>query len=134
VTVTPVSPAPSFAGVRLTNVAINGGANSAELAPGSSFSVGLSYAIADPECPGCVDQIVLGFSAAAPTQCIYSGVPGAAGASGTATARFTAPSARGVYYLAFDRAQHCSCEQALASGWWNGPPGADRLFATIRVP
>jgi hypothetical protein len=72
-------------------------------------------------------------TAAAPTHCIYSGVPGADGASGSATASVTAPTTPGVYYLAFDRAQHFSCEQALAAGWWSGPPDSTRYFATLHV-
>jgi hypothetical protein len=124
----------SFAGVTLRNVAINGGGNYAVLPRGSYFTLSLNYTIADPGCPGCVDQILLGFSHSVPTQCVYSGIPGAAGASGSATATFTGPSVPGVYYLAFDRAQHYSCQQAFATrAWWNGSPGGDRLIATIRV-
>ena len=123
---------PSFAGVTISNVHINRGGNSSFIAPGSTFSLSLDYSITDAPCPGCIDEIEIGFStASAPFTCIYTGIPGAVGTSGSATIQVTAPAAPGIYYLGFDRAQHFSCDQALASGWWNGAPDSSRYVASV---
>ncbi len=127
----PIPTNPSFLGVTLSNVKINGGSNTAYVAPGSTFSLSMDYSIVDPGCPGCIDEIQIGFSTSDPVACAYTGVPGAAGVSGSATLTLTAPGTPGVYYLGFDRAQHFSCAQALASGWWSGAPGSSRYIASV---
>ena len=123
---------PSFAGVTISNVRINSGSNSGFVSPGSTFSLGVDYAIVDTGCPGCIDEIEIGFNnASAPFNCIYTGIPGVEGTSGSATIDVTAPNAPGIYYLGFDRAQHNSCDQALSAGWWNGVPDSSRYIASI---
>src|SRR5215510_13069609 len=112
-----VPPRPSFAGVTISNVQINGGGNSAFLAPGSTFTLSLDYSIVDAGCPGCIDEITIGFSTiSSPFSCIYLGIPGVAGTSGSASINVTLPSTPGVYYFGFDRAQQYTCQDAL-SGW-----------------
>ncbi len=122
---------PRFAGVTISNVRINDGSSTAFVTPGSTFSVSLDYSITDAECPGCIDEIEIGFSTGNPFTCIYTGIPGAAGASGSATIEVTTPSTPGVYFLAFDRAQHYSCGQALEVGWWNGAPDSNRFVGNV---
>jgi len=116
--------------VSITNVRVNGGGDTALVGPGSSFTVGMDYAIADERCPGCVDQIQIGFSHGEPLTCIYNGVPGPGGKTGSAEITLTAPNEAGTYYLGFDRSQAYSCP----TSWWSGSPDEDRgYFATIRV-
>jgi cytoskeletal protein RodZ len=115
--------------VTITNVSINGGGNVAMLAPGSAFEVGMDYFIIDIACPGCIDQIQVGFSTATPDQCAYSGVPGPAGVSGSGVVNLTAPTQPGVYYIGFDRSQDFSCPKH----WWSGAPDVSRYIAAIVV-
>ena len=124
---------PGFAGVTISNVRISEGSNIAFVSPGSTFSVSMDYSIVDPGCPGCIDEIEIGFSTGNPFTCIYTGIPGAAGASGSATIEVTAPSTPGVYFLGFDRAQHFSCGEALEAGWWSGAPDTSRFIANVIV-
>ena len=122
---------PSYLGVTLSNVRINGGGNTGFVSPGSSFSVSLDYSIVDADCPACIDQIQIGFSTGDPLACAYDGIPSTGGATGSATLNLTAPATPGVYYLGFDRAQHFSCAQALANGWWTGTPDPTRYIASV---
>src|SRR5260221_10286466 len=127
-----VPTSPSFAGVTISNVRINSGSSTGFVAPGSIFRLSMDYSIVDTGCPGCIDEIEIGFStASAPFTCVYTGIPGVAGTSGSTTIDVTAPSTPGIYYLGFDRAQHFSCDQALASGWWSGAPDPSRYIASI---
>jgi trimeric autotransporter adhesin len=123
-----VSPSPSY-GVTISNVKVNGGGDTVTVDPGAALKVTLSYSIVDTACPGCIDQIQVGFSSQKPFTCVYNGVPGASGKSGTASFTTAAPSTRGTYYLAFDRSQAYSCP----TDWWNGVPPAQRYFAQINV-
>jgi len=115
--------------VTIARVSIDGGGNVAEVAPGATFSIILDYTIVDPGCPGCIDQIQIGYSNANPDQCIYSGIPGAAGKSGTSTFKMIAPAAAGTYFIGFDRSQDFNCP----TGWWSGAPDASRHLAAIVV-
>src|SRR5690349_13036074 len=94
-----ISTSPSFAGVTISNVRINGGGSSTFLAPGSTFTLSLDYSIVDAGCPGCIDEIEIGFSTGAPFSCIYYGIPGVVGTSGSASIEVTVPSTPGIYYL-----------------------------------
>ena len=123
-----VSPSPSY-GVTISNVKVNGGGDTVSVQPGAALNVALSYSIVDTACPGCIDQIQVGFSSGQPFTCVYNGVPGASGKSGTASFTTAAPSAPGTYYLAFDRSQAYSCP----TSWWNGVPPAQRYFAQVNV-
>jgi hypothetical protein len=123
-----LSPSLSY-GVTISNVKVNGGGDTVTVDPGAALNVTLSYSIVDTACPGCIDQIQVGFSSGKPFTCVYNGVPGASGKSGTASFTTTAPSTPGTYYLAFDRSQAYSCP----ANWWNGVPPAQRYFAQINV-
>jgi len=124
------SATPTVRGVTITNVKLNGGAIIAPVAPGSTINVTFDYHIVDTGCPGCVDQIQVGFSHLAPQGCVFNGIPGAAGVSGSATIAITAPADPGVYYLGNDRSQAFNCP----AGWWNGAPKAsNRWIAAITV-
>src|SRR5262249_55022114 len=84
---------PSFLGVTISNVKINGNSNSEFVTPGSTFSLSLDYSIVDVPCPGCIDEIEIGYSnESAPFTCVYTGIPGPVGTSGSATITVTAPS------------------------------------------
>jgi hypothetical protein len=130
----PTTMPPTIRNVTLRGVALNSGGNTAFVAPRSTVRVGANYAISDPGCPGCIDQIEVGFSDRAPRKCLYNGVPGSAGARGTAAITLAAPATAGVYFVGYDRAQHYSCAQAIDTGhWWNSPPDAFRIVAAVAV-
>lgn len=121
---------PAVRNVTISNVKINGGAITAPVAAGSTINVSLDYKITDASCPGCIDEIQVGFSHDKPASCVYQGIPGSAGASGSATFTITAPTTTGTYYLGSDRAQDYSCPV----GWWNSAPTtSNRWFAVISV-
>ena len=110
-----LSPSPSY-GATISNVRVNGGGDTVTVNPGAALNVSLSYSIVDTACPTCIDPIQLSFSSGKPFTCVYSGIPGASGKSGTASFTTAASSAPGTYYLAFDRSQAYSCP----TNWWNG--------------
>ncbi len=121
---------PTVRGVTITNVLVNGGAITSPVEAGSTITVALDYNIVDPGCPGCIDQIQVGFSHTAPTDCVYSGIPGVAGVSGSGSTTLTAPSTPGTYYIGVDRSQAFSCP----AGWWNGAPSnTNRWIGAITV-
>jgi hypothetical protein len=67
----------------------------------------------------------VGWNDQGPNQCIYDGGPVKPSASGTATFSLTAPSTKGVYYLAFDSVGDIGCNRIFAvPGPWlhNNPP------------
>lgn len=127
---TPFFPSAS-SGARLMNVRLDGQSVRDPYPPGALVTVTLDFQIIDISCPGCIDQIQVGFSTGNPLGCIYSGIPGPAGDSGSVSFAVTAPSVPGVYFLGFDRSQAFSC----VPGWWNGAPGTNtnRHFAQIAV-
>ena len=128
------SPAPTVRGVTLSAVSVSGLGNTAFAAPNTAVRFAANYRIVDTGCPGCIDQIELGFNLSAPTTCLYSGIPGPAGASGNGAVTLTAPATAGVYAIGDDRAQHYSCGEALRTGtWWNGAPDATRTVAAVAV-
>jgi len=121
---------PTVRGVTISNVTINGGSIVSPVSPGSSIKVSLDYHIVDTGCPGCIDEIQIGFSQLTPAGCVYTGVPGTRGVSGSGNITLTAPAEPGLYYVGVDRAQDFSCP----SHWWNGEPKSfDRYIAVITV-
>jgi hypothetical protein len=134
-----------FGGVTISAVNVNGtGTNQATVTPGSSFSLSFNFSIFqdNTDCPGCIDQIEIGFNTGLPTLCVYDGIPPLApgAATGSPSIMLTAPSTPGDYYIVFDRAQHFSCALALGhaatnGSWWNigAPPVTRNFFAAIRV-
>jgi|GEM_PF-6238289 len=118
-----------YAGVTISNTKINGGTAITPVAPGSAITVALDYAIKDPGCPGCIDQIQIGFShAATATGCVYFGVPGPTGVTGSGQITLTAPQQPGVYFVGFDRSQQYSCLLG-----WSAPNTFGRYIAMIVV-
>jgi len=125
-------------GARIENVTVNGAQGPQTVPPGSDVAVTLDYTIVDVTCPGCIDQIEYGLvkaesGAGNPVlgQCLYDGIPGPKGASGSAAFTIKAPVEPGSYALAFDRAQEFSC--AKLTKWWNGQPRPAQYFAKIEV-
>ncbi len=105
--------------------------NQAHVAPGATFGLHFFYNIVDVGCPGCIDQIQIGFANALPTTCAYDGEDGAQGVTyETKNLQLTAPTTPGIYYVAFDRSQDFSCP---TTGWWNGTPQASQYIAAIAV-
>ena len=125
------STTPTFASVTISNVSVNGGPITTPVEQGSTINVTLDYHIFDDGCPGCIDQIQVGFTNLPPSSCVYNGVPGPfPGVSGTASFTITAPTEPGTYHLGFDRSQALSCPV----GWWSGAPTTpNRWFAAITV-
>ena len=63
----------------------------APVAPGTTMSVDLDYSIQNTSCPGCIEQILVGFTHGGGPQCAFNGVSGSPGKTGTASLTFTAP-------------------------------------------
>lgn len=109
---------------------------SMQVPPGGSVTVTVFYFISDPECPGCIDQILIGLADDLgfnePMGCIYNGQPGSSGVQGAGQLTFSAPITPGNYYVRFHYGQAFSC----ALGWWGvgGKPGPDRNLGLIIVP
>lgn len=95
--------------ITYSNVSINGGGNTANVAPGASFTVSFNFSVSTniTACPGCVTYIYYGVAGttgpASPsattypnTQCMGS-VFG--GQNGSSNATFTAPLTPGYYYI-----------------------------------
>lgn len=125
----PVS-APDGLPITISGARINGGGNSAgHILPGAQFTLATDFAISDPGCPGCIDQIIVGLapvessSAGSGQGCVYNGVPGTNGVSGTGTVTMTAPTTPGQYFVRFSHGQDYSCNL----GWWGAPTAAKNI-------
>jgi hypothetical protein len=123
---------------QLSNVSINGSVGpSTTLAAGQNFQLALNYFIKDPSCPGCIDQILVGYVSSDPSvapqalACVYNGVPGSTGVSGSNTLSLQAPTQPGTYTLRVAFSQEYSCNL----GFWsrNGTPGPDTIIGEIQV-
>jgi hypothetical protein len=114
---------------------IQGQGRRAQASPGGSVTVSVDYFISDPECPGCIDQILIGIADDLafnePMGCVYNGQPGSSGVEGVGQLTFTAPTTPGNYYVRFHYGQDFSC----AFGWWGvgGKPGSDDNLGLILV-
>lgn len=124
------SKTPTVRNVTISNVLVNGGMITAPVKSGSTITISLDYAISDPGCPNCIDQIQVGFSHLSPVSCVYDGIPSVKGASGSKSFKITAPTKPGTYYIGVDRSQQRYCPK----DWWNGAPTApNRWIAAIAV-
>jgi hypothetical protein len=94
--------------------------------PGTSVSVTHDYAIASCGCESCVAQGYTGIIGVPEVSCWYSGIPGCAGAQGTAMTTVVAPSEPGVYWLGFQRSWDFQCVPQLGLPW-------ESAFAAICV-
>ena len=123
------SKTPTVKGVAISNVLVNGGMITAPVEKGSTINIVLNYDIVDPGCPNCIDQIQVGFVHLSPVSCVYNGIPGKVGASGSGKLSITAPSESGTYYIGVDRSQQYSCIKS----WLQGVPKSNQWIAAITV-
>ena len=104
----------------ISNVTLNNGPIQLTTTPGATVAVNLTYNIVQGAyvdgnpvgCPGCIDQLVVGFVGTTPTTCLYDGQPGPSG-TGNQTAQtlsLTAPSTPGRYYIVFSVTENYSCQ------------------------
>ncbi len=118
--------------ITIRDVRLNGGGNTLVAAsPGQSIQLAVDYTITQSStCPGCIDQILIGFQTG-PLGCAYDGIPSGSGTSGTGVLNITAPTSPGVYYLRFRYAQAFSCD----TSWWtvDATPNDAHNIAVITV-
>ena len=112
-----------YFGITVTNVRINGGGNQARVSPGAAFSLDFDFNNTQSWCPGCIVQIYVGLSSdPKPQVCASSVVAGATpGTTGHAAVTLTAPTTRGIYYIAIERDLQFFC---FGGGqvWTSGAP------------
>jgi hypothetical protein len=131
----PTLPATASAGelsIKLSGAQINGGSNFAHVAPSGQFTFSANFYLADPTCPSCDDQIIVGFAPSSPLDCLYDGSP-ANGVSGSGSVMLNAPSTPGTYVIRFHYGQAIGCDLT----WWNinsMPPTSAQNIAAICVP
>lgn len=108
--------------VSVTNLRINGGGSEAGIPAGSVFQLSAEYQIWNPgDCPGCIQQIVLGTDAGNRI-CLYDDIPGATpGATGgiAGVSPLTVPATPGTYPIVYKRDFQFGCGDALAN-WDSG--------------
>jgi hypothetical protein len=130
--------------VFISRVSVNNtGENLAQVARGAVIPVSMSYSISEPGCPTCTDQIQIGLCTGESVGCIYEGIPGAGGKSGTGTIQIKAPDQPGKYPIAFKMAQTrkiafpfklpqpYGC--ASLKGWWGGKPDPSNYIGYVVV-
>ena len=87
--------------ITYTGASINGGSNSAIVAPGSTVSLSYNMSVAfdygTGYCPGCVVQSYIGLGNSGTTIACESSIYG--GYTNTENVTFTAPSTPGIYYI-----------------------------------
>lgn len=133
----PPLPVTSSDEITIYTVQIQGQDRKATVSPGSSATVNVSYFIRDTNCPSCIVQVMIGLADDTtinePKGCVYSGVAGSSGVSGSGSVTFNVPATSGVYYIRFRRSADFSCP---GPGWWytNFTPGPDRNVGVIIVP
>ena len=66
-----VAPSVNFGGITISNVQLNSSGNIVVVAPGAAVGANMDYTIADPGCPGCVDQIEIVIERAIDTGCLW---------------------------------------------------------------
>jgi hypothetical protein len=107
------------------------------VAPNTQFKLTADYSIYDCICPGCIDQVQIGFANGpaypdAP-KCLYSGTLNTTcmtPKTGTTSVNLKAPGTSGtVYDVVFGRAQASAC----GGGWWPGMPAPDTTVAKVCV-
>ena len=98
--------------ITYTNVSINGGSNSAIVAPGSnvnlSFNMSVAFDYQTGYCPGCVVQSYIGIGGSNITVQCFGNIYG--GFASSANVTFTAPIAPGLYYLTQDGTLDYFCQ------------------------
>ena len=123
--------------LQLTDIAINGGAQLAVVAVGSTVTYQFNYVLTDTTCASdCTDQIEIGTVPGGRLACPFDGVVNKdSGVSGMKTKTFTAPATAGVYDVRVNVGQDYSCNANGLNEWWptGTPPPADLTFATLCV-
>lgn len=133
----PVLPVTSSDEVTIEGVFIQGQDRMATVSAGASVQVDVDYFIKDTNCPTCIVQIFIGIADDVtinePKGCVYSGIAGSSGVSGSGSISFNVPATSGVYYIRFRRTADFSCP---GPGWWytDFTPGSDRNVGVIIVP
>jgi len=103
--------------LQISHVHINGHLNQATVQRGATVTVDLTYNFRDTLCRTCTDEIEVGLANdPTPVGCIGSISDGQG--YGPASFSFTAPTKRGSYFLAFDRADNPG---GCPSSWWTTP-------------
>lgn len=123
-------PSSSVSLAMVSNITVNSGPVQLTVAPGALLTVALDYSI-DPYvgCPGCVDQIQIGFATGQPQGCAYNSQPGTVTAAGHgAPISLTAPAAPGRYYIAYAFTLQAGC---LPN--WLGTPPPQQYIAAVDV-
>ncbi|HTS48240.1 MAG TPA: MBG domain-containing protein [Bryobacteraceae bacterium] len=108
----------------ISNVTLNGGPVQLTATPGTSITVNLTYNLTQTGyCPGCIDQLVVGFVNTTPTTCVYDGGPGAGTGDQPGVVNLTAPNTPGRYYIVFNKTYNYTCQPS--------PPGPDGSAYTL---
>jgi hypothetical protein len=104
----------------ISRVRINGGGSDVTVAPGSTVTVSLHFVTSNVGCPGCDQQIEVGFGHLVPTQCIFDRSLGGMTFSKHKTFTLTAPAEPGSYFVAYDTADDIGCFRG-GQDWWVNP-------------
>lgn len=115
----------------------NFGPNVVELSPGATIGFGDTLSIRDTndDCPGCLDQIEVGFADGARFQCVDFGNPSQdIPQRMIRTGTVTAPTAPGRHDVVMQVAQANNCNSgSRVMGWWQQPPTSAPLVAAVCV-
>ena len=123
----------------ISNVTLNSGPIQLTTTPGATVAVNLTYNIVQGAyvdgnpvgCPGCIDQLVVGFVNTTPTTCVYDGQPGPPGTGDQpGSVSLTAPSTPGRYYIVFSLTENYYCQPAPGSLYNGVPAGSAYTLAS----
>ena len=119
----------NFATMSASNITVNGGKITGDVAGGSSVPVKLdwSYDSSTSGCPGCIVQTYVGFDGEAPATCMMNSV---GSVSGTFDGTLTAPSTPGPHRISIIRTWEFSCN--LATMPLTGEIGATVGVVSVR--
>jgi hypothetical protein len=121
----------SGAGITVHQVTIDGMGNGVVVAPGQQMVVRFWYHVADCDCPGCFDQIEVGYADESSFEyCAYEGIPGCRGVTSSSQHTFVAPLTAGTYALRFALGQDRNCS---GRRWSEGAPAPAQTMATVCV-
>ena len=99
---------------------------------GTSVTLNFTYSLVEGNayCPGCIDQLTVGFVGQGAAQvCVYFGEPGPGGTSGSASATLNIPTTPGRYYIGIHRDLQYTCGAAVA----DGISASDAVVAAVDV-
>jgi hypothetical protein len=118
--------------MRVTNCNVDGQGAHAAVGPGALCTVTFDYTVwSGVDCPGCIDEIVVGIEQDAQA-CAYVGIPGLApGVSGSATIELIAPTSGGTFAIRSSLELQLSCALALAR--YEANPPLENVIGTLEV-